>query len=167
MNTKFAVAALLALQSIAGGGVATAQTSDPHRAYEEKCARCHTPHAGEFARRNIDAVGNALLGRHSGRSVEALLARGHGEPTPGEVAALVAHFRAILNSGALFREKCKICHDPAVRLARLELELREGKLIGRYSGRDIEAFLRSHGRLEGDEVKRMVEVLTRQLETRE
>jgi len=56
-----------------------------------------------------------------------------------------------------------MCHSRAVGLARGRLILSDGKLVGRYTGRDIEAFMENHGRLEGAEVSTIVRMLERQL----
>ena len=73
------------------------------------------------------------------------------------------HFAAIQKSGRLFRKKCEICHVRAVDVARDKLILRDGELVGRYTGRDTALFLTNHGRLTAEEILVMVEVLKRQV----
>ena len=68
-------------------------------------------------------------------------------------------------SGGLFEKKCRICHDRAVKLARTELTIKDGRLVGRYSKRDIATFLAGHGRLTADEVPLIVDMLKRQIAT--
>ena len=76
---------------------------------------------------------------------------------------MVEHLEAILVSGGVFREKCTACHRRAVGLARTWLVLKDGKVTGRYTGRDIGAFLENHGRLTEDEIPKVLAMLERQL----
>ena len=148
-----------------GTAAAFAQSIDPHRIYEQNCSCCHAPHAGDFVHETLVYSDNRIIGRVSGKDVRAFLEAGHGKLTPDEIASITAQLTVILKSGRIFRQKCLACHDRAVTFARLQLVIRDGELIGRYSKRNIEAFLSGHGRLEPDEVSRMVDVLKRQLET--
>lgn len=150
---------------LAGGQNAAAQSADPHEIYERNCAQCHAPHAGDFVHDNLALSGNTIVGLKSKRDVRAFLQSGHGKLTPEEIDILVAALTQIRLSGRLFHDKCLICHDRAVRLARTELVIKDGRLVGCFSGRDIERFLKEHGRLDADEVLSMVAVLKRQLET--
>lgn len=147
----------------AGSPALQAQTMDPHALYERSCARCHAPHAGDFVPKSLMRLGDRIVGRESGKELRSLLAAGHGRLASGEVDAVVAHLAFILEAGGLFRDKCLICHDRAVVLARRELILRDGRLVGRYTGRDIATFLENHGRLEGAEVATILRMLERQL----
>ena len=72
----------------------------------------------------------------------------------------------MLSTGWIFRDKCTLCHRNAVRLARIWLIVRDGRLVGRYTGRDIEAFLHNHGRLSDEEVGIVIKMLKRQLATK-
>jgi len=159
-------AALLGLLLL-GAGAATAQVPDPHRLYHEKCAACHVPHAGDFAWDALILDGAVLVGRNSGRPLRGFLQAGHGGLTGEEAQALADLFTAIRESGRLFRTKCRICHESAVTLARRELILKDGRLTGRYTGRDIETFLNVHGRLDASEAATMLDILTRALTTRD
>jgi hypothetical protein len=60
-----------------------------------------------------------------------------------------------------FREHCAICHDHARELARLELIIVDGRLRGRYSGRDMAEFLKEHGRLDAAGVAFFHDLLSR------
>ncbi|GGH23909.1 hypothetical protein [Cribrihabitans marinus] len=142
---------------------ATAQQVDPHVVYEQKCAACHTPHAGEFVADSLVATNGGLAGKSSGRLVRDSLKAGHGRLSDTEIDVLIEQFEFINESGGLFKEKCIICHDNAAKFARLNLILRDNVLTGRYSGKDVAEFLLTHGRLDASEAQRMVEVLTRQL----
>ena len=159
----FVLTCLLILALVAGGKAAFAQAGDPHALYEQRCGKCHSPHAGEFAAESLERRDDKIVGRDSGRELRAFLARGHGRLAPPEVDAMVAHLTEILAAGGLFLEKCLICHGRAKGFARLELIMRDGRVTGRYSGRDIAAFLSGHGRLEPDEVPTIAEMLERQL----
>lgn len=146
-----------------GRPAAHAQTIDPHALYEQRCSGCHAPHAGEFAHDNLESVGGTIAGRRTGKDLRSLLARGHGKLSPTEIDAMVAHLTSIVEAGSLFREKCFICHGRAAVLARSELILRNGTLYGRYSGRNVEAFLENHGRLNGPQIATVVAMLTGQI----
>lgn len=159
---KGGLSACLAVWSVCG----EAQSLDPHVIYEQKCAACHTPHAGEFVESSLGATDQGLIAKSSNRLLRDFLDGGHGRLSAPEVDVLMEQFEFMRESGSLFRDKCIICHDNAARFARLKLILREDVLTGRYSGREIATFLLGHGRLEASEAERMVEVLTRQLETR-
>ena len=164
MSPRFtATFSILLWLSMAGSPALYAQTLDPHALYERSCARCHAPHAGDFVPESLVRLGDRIVGRETGKELRAFLAAGHGRLAPGEVDAMVAHLAFILEAGGLFREKCLICHDRAAVLARRELLLLGGRLVGRYTGRDIPAFLENHGRLEGAEVATILRMLERQL----
>ena len=164
MLSRFTAAfSVLLTLLMAGSPGLQAQDLDPHALYERSCARCHAPHAGDFAPKSLVRLGDRIVGREDGKELRAFLAAGHGRLAPGEVDALVAHLAFVLESGGLFRDKCLICHDRAVVLARRELVLRDGRLVGRYTGRDIAVFLENHGRLDGAEVATILRMLERQL----
>ncbi|WP_417684760.1 hypothetical protein [Roseibium sp.] len=142
---------------------ASAQGPDPHQIYERKCAGCHEAHAGDFVHDNVTTGDGKVIGRRSGRPVAAFLARGHGKLAPPERAVLIEHLEQIARSGALFHDKCLVCHDRAVVFARSRLIGRQGKLVGRYSGRDVRAFLSNHGRVTAEEADTLTAILAYQL----
>jgi cytochrome c5 len=142
---------------------ALAQQLDPHKIYEGSCAGCHAPHAGDFVFDTLRLTKDGLAGRSSGKSVDAYLKAGHGNLSAAEADILLDHLLSIQNSGRVFHDKCKICHVSPVELAQLELVLRDDRLVGRYSGRDILQFLEGHGRLAPAEIPIVAEVLQRQL----
>ncbi len=145
--------------------IARAQDADVHEIYERSCGGCHAPHAGEFARATLSVRDGRVVSQKSGRDVEAFLGQGHGGVSPSEASALVRQFRSILSTGGVFEAKCRICHDRAVVLARANLIVCDGKLRGRYSGKDTAEFLSHHGRLEPAEIQTMLAMFKRQLTT--
>jgi len=106
-------------------------------------------------------VDGHLRGRASGRDIRAFLATHHPPPRPGQIEALYRLLRRHAEAAGQFRERCAICHDHARELARLELIMVDGRLRGRYTGRDIDEFLANHGRLDAAGVEFFVDLLTR------
>lgn len=144
----------------------TAQQSNPHLIYEENCASCHLPHAGDFVSEKLIVSESGIIGKASGRPVIDYLKAGHGELSDKEINVLIQQFEFIQQTGRLFKEKCIICHDNAAEFARQKLILRDDILKGRYTDRDVAEFLLQHGRLDPSEAQKMVEVLIRQLQVR-
>ena len=66
----------------------------------------------------------------------------------------------------LFEERCAGCHGHAGNFARTSLELVEGKLRGRESGRAIAPFLRTHrGGLDAEQAALFTAVFAEQVES--
>jgi mono/diheme cytochrome c family protein len=160
----FFVSCLLVFMFI-GSPATLAQTIDPHELYEQRCSGCHAPHAGEYVHDNLKRLGDKIVGRDTGMELRSFLTGGHGKLAPGEIDVMFAHLASILEGGALFRERCLICHGRAVALARSQIILRDGRLVGRYTGRDIGTFLENHGRLKGVQIATVIQMLERQLAT--
>lgn len=163
----YSIVVIFLIAGAAQNAAAFGQAIDPHRLYEQRCSGCHAEHAGDFVHENLVRSDGDIIGRQSGRELRAFLEAGHGALSLGEIVSLVTHLTSIQRSGRLFHDKCFICHNRAVDFARHTVLMEDGELIGRYSGRNIEQFLLTHGRLKNDEVPRMVEVLKRQLKTLE
>lgn len=161
MPTKFFMLAFIALSLWAVPMFA--QQTDPHAIYEKNCSGCHAPHAGDFVLNGIQLSDGTIVGKSSGRKVALFLTAGHGGLSPSEINILMDHFMAITQSGRLFFTKCRVCHKNAKQVARVKLLIRDGSLVGRYTGWEIEQFLTNHGRLDPEEVPVMVGVLKRQL----
>lgn len=151
---------------LTGLGSAVGQTIDPHTIYEDKCARCHEDHGGDFVRNNLEFKDGQAVGRKSGTEIRAFLDQGHGKLSPPELDLLTDHLISILQTGQIYQDKCLICHDRAVELARARLIVKDGVLSGRYSDRVIEEFLASHGRLDNEEQATVLMMLERQLTVR-
>ncbi|MHA1164225.1 MAG: hypothetical protein ACTSP0_01395 [Alphaproteobacteria bacterium] len=146
--------------------ICVAQTTDPHAVFEERCSRCHTPHAGQFARKALTILpGGQITGRKTNEPIQTFLADHSGHPSPAQIAALIDMFTMQLNSGGLFERKCRICHDSAKKLARVRLEMKNGKLVDRITSRDTYDFLTEHGRLNAGEVEVINKLLIWQLRT--
>jgi hypothetical protein len=143
---------------------APALAADPHVLFEERCGACHGD-AGPFAHEALRLEGGLVRGRRSGAPVDRFLAGHFGDLDAAGIGLLVDTFRRQLGWGGIYRERCRICHDEARRLAQLELlQGDDGRLVGRYSGRDVEALLAGHGRLATEELPVVVEMLRWQLE---
>ncbi|MGI9488073.1 MAG: hypothetical protein ACR2RF_19760 [Geminicoccaceae bacterium] len=128
-----------------------AEPIDPHSLFEARCARCHQDHAGDFARETLLFKEGELIGKKSRKRVLDFLPNHHGKLTSGEVSALVEAFELQVRNDGLYREKCKICHDPASTLVRRTLVLRNEQLVGRYTDRNIKRLLAYHGRLSDEQ----------------
>ena len=140
------------------GPSAAGSAEDFHELFERRCAACHG-HAGDFAREALAIVGGELRGRTSGRPVEAFLIT-HRGGLDRETAALFTEvlFRQV-ESGGLFQTLCAICHVRARDLVQARLIVADGRLLGRYSGADMGAFLRGHGRATDEEAARLYDAL--------
>lgn len=139
-------------------GTAGAADVDPHALFEDRCSGCHG-HAGSFARERLQIADGELMRGAAGSPVAPFLAGHMGGQSPDEVAALVDMMTRQLSSHALFEERCRICHDRAHELARLELIVEDGVLRGRYTDRDIADFLLHHGRSTPEEAALLTEML--------
>lgn len=137
----------------------SAGAADFHRIFEDRCLSCHG-HAGDFARAALADKDGILIGTRSGRPVAEYLRKHAGGLSPTEIDLFSETFRQQLKFGAFYRQNCDICHDRAYELVRLRLILDDGKLMGRYTGRDIAAFLPNHARMTLAEAQMMLDRLT-------
>jgi hypothetical protein len=157
---------LVALVLVAAGSAA-ADSIDPHQVYEQKCARCHEDHARAFADTHLLLRNDRVIGLKRGRDLETFLEKGHGKLDPVEVIPLVAHLKSVTGAAGLYQAKCRMCHEPAVDFARLNLIMDGGNLLGRYSKADIAAFMIHHGRIDETERLTIMDALKRQLLTQQ
>lgn len=117
--------------------------------FEERCSRCHGG-AGTFAPAHLTFEQGVLRTGRSGKALQDFL-RGHpGQLDEAERTAMVATLTMIVTAGGQFHQRCAVCHGHAEAFAAGRLVIRDGLLLGRYSGRDIEAFLPRHGRLDAE-----------------
>lgn len=135
----------------------SAQDIDYHEVFDERCKSCHG-HSGEFSRSTL-AIDEGGITGSKGQSLDRFLSNHAGGLELSEIDALLDMFAKQINSEALFQERCIICHDRAHEFARLKLIIRDGILVGRYTGRDIAGFLREHGRLSATEATVITDAL--------
>lgn len=151
---------LLALLAgaVLGAARASAQNMpDPHALFESRCLTCHG-HAGSFARDHLRLDADSLV-TSRGVPVATFLQTHKGGLPEAVIAPMLAMFHRQVTSAALYEQTCRFCHDRARDFARQRLILRDGRLIGRYSGHDTAAFLPGHARLTADQANRMSAVL--------
>lgn len=128
--------------------------------FQERCARCHDE-AGSFAKTDLKFEEGVLRARRSGKDLRAFLPGHPGRLDEAEREAMVATLTAIVTSGGQFQQRCAICHGHAEAFAGAQLVIRDGRLRGRYSGRDVEIFLPGHGRLDAEGAAFFATVLSR------
>ncbi len=158
--SRITATATLGLAILLGsaGGPATAE--DLHVLWDRQCGGCHG-HAGDFARDSLRVVDGRLVGARLGDGVEAFLATHNGGYSPEVVAAMTGMLRAQLQTPDLFRSHCADCHGLAAQFVREQLVERDGRLVGRYSGAEVEATLARHGGLDDGQATLMLRVLER------
>jgi hypothetical protein len=150
--------AMLASLTFAGA----ARAEDPHALFEDRCGRCHG-HAGPFVAEAVVLQDSQAVTKADAEPLADFL-RGHrGRLTTGEVTALTAHMTRIAERSGLFRGKCRDCHESARDLAHDKLVLRDGRVVGRYSDRDMADFLPGHGRATSEDVQSLLAMLREQL----
>lgn len=115
---------------------------DLHALWHERCQGCHG-HSATFARDHAPLRDD----------LEPFLARHRGGFSPAPAPALIRGIADMLRAEAAtperFSRECRICHGPAAPFVREALVERDGRLVGRYDGRDVDAFLAGgHGRLD-------------------
>jgi len=146
------VAALLAMP------VAVAAGLDLHWLWDDRCAACHG-HAGDFARRFLADSGGELQGQHHIHDLRRFL---HNHYLAGnEVDAVYNMLLAQAHGQARFKGECASCHGTAAALVRDSLELRNGVLCSRNSGRPLRRFPGHRVEESPDDVDFFVNLLTR------
>ncbi len=131
---------------------------DLHAMWDGRCGGCHG-HAADFARRFLTVEDGKLRGRHHRDNLDRFLPNHY--LAPDLVAPVIAMLTAQASAPPRFRERCGSCHESAAQLARDDLALRDGELVGRQSGRRMRDFLARHGKLAPDELPFFVDLLTR------
>ena len=131
---------------------------DLHLLWDDRCAVCHG-HAGDFARKFLSVSGGKLQGRHHVHDLRRFLHNHY--LTDSEVDAVYNMLLAQASNQARFKVECGACHEIAAKFVRDTLELRDGMLFGRKSGRPVRTFLDHHRELNPDDVEFYTNLLTR------
>lgn len=147
------MAGVLVTQAVGAAGI------DLHRLWDDRCAECHG-HAGDFARRSLNAAGIELQGHHHVHDLRRFLHNHY--LAHSEVDAVYSMLLSQAGTQARFRAECSQCHDTAAEFVRTSLELHGDVLVSRDSGRPIRSrFLEQHSELNPDDVEFFLGVLTR------
>ena len=149
----------------ASAAAAQAGGGDYHARFEELCGRCHG-HSGPFARETLEIVEDRLVGRATGRPVEAFLRRHPGGLSSADSRMFHDVMYRQVQSGGVYRQRCAICHGRAVEMAARDLAIIDGHLVVRYGGRSVRELLGEHGRLEPDEIDIVHQALSEIVGTR-
>jgi hypothetical protein len=159
-RTRLAIFGALIALGFGAGAISAWGDGNPkvHELFEARCGRCHD-HAGPLARETLTIVNDELHSRKTAVDIRPFLARHYGRLNPAEVALVYNTFRAQVAAAGRFQERCRICHGRARELAEDRLIIVGGRLMGRYSGRDIQTFLAHHGRPRADEAALFHDVL--------
>lgn len=162
----------LGLFAHAGPWEATAQTierrapvTDPAEQrpglFRDKCGRCHKRAAPlVFGQMSLDD--GVLFTAEKGQDLRVFLRRHYGRPKDDEIAAIYAALLRVAQGKGRFKTRCGICHESAEQVAKEFLIRRDGRLFGRYTGRDIAVFLQRHGTDSLEEAAFFTSVLERQ-----
>lgn len=157
MRTLTALALAATLLGAAGAGAAT----DLHRFWDQTCGDCHG-HAADWARKFLTVASDGTLqGRHHKDDLLRFLGNHH---VPQDLVVPVYEMlRAQAQTDPRFRTMCGRCHEGAADLARQSLELRDGVLVGRESGRPVADLLPGHAmlRLSPEDTTFFIDLLTR------
>jgi len=135
-----------------------ADTFDLHHFWDQRCEECHG-HAGRFAHTFLSVEGDRLVGRHHRDDLMRFLGN-HGVPA-ARVKPIYDMLLAQARTAGQFATTCGGCHDSAAGLVRDSLEMRDGVLHGRETGRPVAEFMKRHARLKPDEVPFFVDLLVR------
>jgi hypothetical protein len=146
------VAALLVIPAVRASGI------DLHWLWHDRCAACHG-HSADFSRKFLSVSGGTLQGHHHVHDLRRFL---HTHYLAGhEVDAVYTMLLAQAGTPPRFQDECSICHDTAVDLVRDSLQLRDGVLYSRNTGRPVRRILDHHQELDRDDVEFFINVLTR------
>lgn len=154
-----------AWKSVAAVGIAvslasTAGAFDLHQFWDQRCKSCHG-HSAEFAREHLSVVDGQLKGKHHRDDLKLFLSQHEMGPELAEPIA--AMLLAQASTPPLFQSKCAGCHKTAAEFARSSLEMKDGQLTGKASGKPVAQYLAHHGKLTPDEVPVITGMLARVL----
>ena len=160
------IALLVAGARVLAQAPAQPLSQDPHTVYEQRCGGCHNEHGADLARQKLKLAAEKVVVARTGRDLEAVLKKHHGvQLTAGEWPALAALFKLGMATGGVYQLRCARCHDTAVKLAREKLMLSDGRLVLRGSGKEVAAFLASHGETQASEMAHLLQALRFHVET--
>ncbi len=141
-------------------GTVGAADDDARGLFQARCGKCHE-RAGPLVRETLRIEDSRLVRRGAGADLAAFLKRHPRGLSAAEQAAIYDALLAIAQYRGRFQESCAICHGTARELARDYLVLRDGALIGRYSGRDMAEYLPGHARMDAVDAAFFEDVLRR------
>lgn len=143
-----------------------AYSVDPHGYFENRCSHCHS-NIEDFAKADLYIKDGKLCGRGCGHDIRQFLPQHYGHPNSEQALALYDLLFAQLQGSATdltssrggFKTRCAICHINERELAQHHLVRKDGVVYGRYTGRELAAFLANHGRIRADELDFFVQLL--------
>lgn len=151
----FMAACLLGASLVA---MANAAPLDLHDYWDQRCSACHG-HAGAFARRWLAVEQGHLVGQHHRDNLAEFLR--HHYLADDLVEPVMQMLSAQAAQAPTFQDRCAGCHKTAADFARQSLDLRNGVLYGRHSGKPVRDYLATHGGLAPAQIAPMVDTLTR------
>jgi hypothetical protein len=157
MRIRLALSIVL-VAAMLGQPAAGAAGIDLHWLWDDRCADCHG-HSGDFARRFLSVTGGELQGRHHVHDLRQFMQNHY--LAGNEVDAVMDMLLAQANNQARFKGECAACHGSAAVFVRNSLELCDGVLYSRDSGRPARDFLAHHRQLNSDDVSFFINLLTR------
>ncbi len=95
--------------------------------------------------------------------VADMMHQDHCDPAEGQTGTMMEQCEPAPEAVRMFQERCIFCHGSVADLVNSRLILKDEKLFGRYSEREISVFLTTHGRLVPSQVPMMVDLLKWQL----
>ncbi len=141
-------------------GPAVAADDGPRGLFQERCGKCHE-RASPLVHETLRLEDGRLVRRKSGGDLSAFLKRHPRGLSATEQAAIYDALLAIAEYRGRVQLSCAICHGTARELARDYLVLRDGALMGRYSGRDMAEYLPGHARMDAEDAAFFEDVLRR------
>jgi hypothetical protein len=151
---------ILAVCAFAISGIAATAERDLHDYWDARCASCHG-HAAQFARKFLSVENGKLTGTHHRNNLDVFLRTHH--LTPDLYAPTIAMLTAQAQAEPLFKQRCSGCHGTAAEFARKSLEMKNGELHGKKSAMPVKDFLKNHFNPPPEEVRELIENLTRVL----
>lgn len=139
---------------------AAAQAPERPALYRDFCASCHEA-ARPLIERATEPRDGTLYARRSGQPLADFLPSHVSDLTAAQAEIIAQALLQVAQGKGRFQESCGICHHSAANLAHYKLILVDGVLRGRYSDRDIAAFMVGHGTDSAAEASFFTQVLRR------